>query len=428
MMKRILTITLTVAACLVLTTSCSKDLFDKKAYDEYVSYQFMIDNVDTNHDWCLTKTGTTVFTVPESANYYGIQVLTDNPYTVATAEIATEGACSGGKVKLTYTVPLTHQTLYAVVVNSNGGALGVVPFNYGTPALDVNADNLQRNGIYHEPTYQTFTYLYETTFPLPDDFDYNDLVLRVTKSYTADSHQVDLTVTVVAAGTLLPYAAAIQLAGVRYDDITSVEIVEGERLDKDYPFPRTFIESDRTLVRGRSGEAVISLFENVHWVLNRKFDDLGNILALKYNTSPVDVDKLSGTVPAVSATYRITCKDTETAHSITFDRIDPFVVNQAKMEKSMSLGIWEVHTYACKFNGVLRDVFKDRSAYDNHISWALAIPKPDFRYPLEGIALCTYNNETGETFGPYAGYASWMQNHNAYHNWFQTETVPDLLY
>jgi len=48
--------------------------------------------------------------------------------------------------------------------------------------------------------------------------------------------------------------------------------------------------------------------------------------------------------------------------------------------------------------------------------------------PLEGIALCTYNNETGETFGPYAGYASWMQNHNAYHNWFQTETVPDLLY
>lgn len=416
------------AACLLLTTSCSKDLFDKEAYNELVDYQFMIDNVDPEQDWCLTKTGTITITVPASPNYYGVMILTENPYESRTSEITAEGVCEKEQVKLSYCVPLTQNTLYAVVFNSNGSSLGMIPFTYGTAQLDITPENLQRDGIYHIPSYQTFTYLYESTFPMPEDFDYNDLVLRITKSYTPDSHQVDLTVTVVAAGTLLPYAAAIQLAGVKYDDITSVEIVNGQQLDKDYPFPRTLIESDKTLVRGRSGEAVISLFENVHWALNPKYDELGKILALKYNTSHVDVDRISGTVPAVSATYRITFKDWETARAITFNRIDPFIINQAKMDQYMELGIWETHTYPYKFCGVTRDIFTDKSAYDNHISWALVIPKPNFRYPLEGIAMCTYNQLTGEIFGPYEGYALWMQNHTAHHRWYMTESEPQLLY
>lgn len=39
------------AAMLMATTSCNKNQFDQEIYNEEVSIQFMIDNVDKQHDW-----------------------------------------------------------------------------------------------------------------------------------------------------------------------------------------------------------------------------------------------------------------------------------------------------------------------------------------------------------------------------------------
>ena len=275
---------LSVAVVALSLTSCSKELFDQEQYDELVENQFMIDNADPNHDWCLTKNDTVLIMAPD-ADIYRVQVLTADPYLTPGSEIAADGVCYNSEVQLTYTVPDVTTMLYLAALDENGNYLGVAPFVYGSKSLEVTKASLTKSNVIYEPVPQTFTYLYESTFPIPDDFDYNDMVLRITKTYTYLSTQVDLQVSVVAAGTTDSYAAAIHLGGVMYDDVLNVEILDGDPMDEGYSFQRSLITQSGTLIRGRNGEAVIRLFENVQWVFNKKLSDMGTIKGIKYNTS-----------------------------------------------------------------------------------------------------------------------------------------------
>lgn len=408
-------------------TSCNKELFDQEQYDELVDNQFMIDNADPNHDWCLTKNDTLLIKAPD-ADIYRVQVLTADPYLVQGSEIAADGVCYNAEAQLTYTVPDVTTMLYLAALDVNGNYLGVAPFTYGSKSLVVTKASLIKSNVIYPPVPQTFTYLYESTFPIPDDFDYNDLVLRISKSYTTLSTQVDLKVAVVAAGTANPFAAAIYLGGVNYDDVMSVEILDGDPMDEGYSFQRSLITQSGTLIKGRNGEAVIRLFEHVHWVFNKQLTDMGAIEGIKYNTSHEVKEHVSAEIEPVVRTFRITCKTREVARSITFDRIDPFLVCNTKYDQVMDAGIWEIHTYQYKFTGILRDCFTDKNAYDNHVSWALVIPKGDFRYPLEGVSMCTYQKEIDATFGPYEGFANWLKNHLTNHDWYLHVTREQLLY
>lgn len=408
-------------------TSCNKELFDQEQYDELVDNQFMIDNADPNHDWCLTKNDTLLIKAPD-ADIYRVQVLTADPYLVQGSEIAADGVCYNAEAQLTYTVPDVTTMLYLAALDVNGNYLGVAPFTYGSKSLVVTKASLIKSNVIYPPVPQTFTYLYESTFPIPDDFDYNDLVLRISKSYTTLSTQVDLKVAVEAAGTANPFAAAIYLGGVNYDDVMSVEILDGDPMDEGYSFQRSLITQSGTLIKGRNGEAVIRLFEHVHWVFNKQLTDMGAIEGIKYNTSHEVKEHVSAEIDPVVRTFRITCKTREVARSITFDRIDPFLVCNTKYDQVMDAGIWEIHTYQYKFTGILRDCFTDKNAYDNHVSWALVIPKGDFRYPLEGVSMCTYQKEIDATFGPYEGFANWLKNHLTNHDWYLHVTREQLLY
>ena len=408
-------------------TSCNKELFDQEQYDELVDNQFMIDNADPNHDWCLTKNDTLLIKAPD-ADIYRVQVLTADPYLVQGSEIAADGVCYNAEAQLTYTVPDVTTMLYLAALDVNGNYLGVAPFTYGSKSLVVTKASLVKSNVIYPPVPQTFTYLYESTFPIPDDFDYNDLVLRISKSYTTLSTQVDLKVAVEAAGTANPFAAAIYLGGVNYDDVMSVEILDGDPMDEGYSFQRSLITQSGTLIKGRNGEAVIRLFEHVHWVFNKQLTDMGAIEGIKYNTSHEVKEHVSAEIDPVVRTFRITCKTREVARSITFDRIDPFLVCNTKYDQVMDAGIWEIHTYQYKFTGILRDCFTDKNAYDNHVSWALVIPKGDFRYPLEGVSMCTYQKEIDATFGPYEGFANWLKSHLTNHDWYLHVTREQLLY
>jgi hypothetical protein len=67
-------------------------------------------------------------------------------------------------------------------------------------------------------------------------------------------------------------------------------------------------------------------------------------------------------------------------------------------------------------------------AYNNNVSWALVVPKRDFRYPIEGMPLSTYNSELDATFGPYDTFAEWMKNHQVSVDWYLNVTRPQLVY
>ncbi len=416
------TLILLLGSILTLTVaSCKKELFDPDAYNEYVDYQFMIDNMDRTHDWKLTKHSTITVTTPD--NVRSVQVLTANPHVSALSEIAADGICYGNTATLSYSVPSGQTELFLAALSFSGNYMGVVPFSYGTTTLDLNAQPLQTAGMLANPTPQTFTYLYEANFPEPGDFDYNDCVLRVNKSYTDASNQVLLTVTLSALGTQKQVAAAIHLGGFKYDDILSVEIVNGEQMDKDYPFSRRMTGSDDPLVKGRNDEAVINLFEDGHWVLTKEKLSNGSIERRVLNTTRSQNETYSSLAAPVTTTYCISFKSRELARQLTFENIDPFIL------EDFNGSIWEVHTYYYKFNDVLKDIFRgNASAYDNHVSWSVAVPKKDFRYPVEGMALGTFSNESGGLFGPYDGFTYWVQNHLSNTDWYLHPTRPQLLY
>ncbi len=424
-MKRITINALIYSTLIALTaTSCNKDVFDQKLYDESVNFQFMVDNVDETHDWCLTKNDT--MDIQVSSDIYDVQILTENPYTSTTAEIAAEGVCYGNKATLYFTLPINQTTIYIAALDKDGKYLGVVPTTYNIKEVSLSTKDLLSSTTINTPTPQTFSFLYDCNFPLPGSFDYNDMVLRIYKNLpdVANSYLVDLNVTLEACGANQLYAAAIQLEDISYDDISKVEIVGGKPLDEGYPLQRQFIESGNVLSRGRHGEAVINLFESAQWALAKQKDELGDIPVINYNVTYLDVEGKSATVIPVSATYRITFKDRAKARSLTFDRIDPFIVHQVS-----NGGIWEVHTYNHKFDETLRELyFGQQIVYDNHISWAVVIPQGDFRYPQEGMSMANYDKETGEVFGPYLNFAEWMKNHNSYRDWYLKLDYPRFVY
>lgn len=137
-----------------------------------------------------------------------------------------------------------------VALASDGSYLGYRPLDYGTKTLDMTNYTSQGRSSAREPKAQTFTYLYEASFPEPGDFDYNDVVMRVTKSYGLASYVVLLTVKLEAVGIRKQVAAGIHLGGVKYDDIYKVELVSRQKLDNDYPMPRRYIQSNDHLMRG----------------------------------------------------------------------------------------------------------------------------------------------------------------------------------
>ena len=417
----------TIVLSAFLLSSCEKEKFDKNLYNELVDLQFLIDNVDKEHGWSLTHSDT-VTILNTGEEIYSVQVLTKNPYRERGAEIAAEGVCflneqrDGYSTTLAYTLPLIQREAYIAAKRKDGSYIGVTAFEVGKDTVDIGYTLIPLGSILQEPTAQTFTYLYEEGFPIPGDFDFNDLVLRISKQTGEYSYQVDLKVTVEAVGAIKSYAAAILLAGVNYDDISNVEILDGEAMDKGYPLMRLNITNEQTLLKSRNGEAVINLFESGHYVLNHELNSVGSVQTLFYNTESTPTEKTSQSVAPVTRTYRIHFKN-RNSRMLTFDQIDPFLVQE------YNGGLWEIHTYRYKFEETLHSIYGGKADfYDNHISWAIVVPKSDFRWSIENIPLGTYNSSTGETFGPYTSFAEWMKDHTQNNDWYERVAYPRYLY
>lgn len=412
------------AAMLMVTTSCNKDQFDKDIYNDEVDIQFMIDNVDKQHDWNLTHSSS-IYIKTDTEKICSVQLLTENPYTSTDAEIIAESVVFGSAQELAYTLPITKNSAYAVAYDVYGNPLGYTEFLFEDISLELSLAILKKQDTFYKPDYQAFTYLYESTFPMPDDFDFNDCVLRISKRNPelGNSLVVDLTVTLEAVGAGELYAGAIQLDGIRMEDIEKVEIVGGKAMDDGYPIdPATFIKNKDVWQEGKTHNVLIRLFECAQFAISKKQDYAGDIAIIRYNTARTDRENYSATVDPLTVTYRIYFKDADKAHSLTFDRIDPFIIHQ------YNIGHFEVHTYAHKFDLCISNLDTNLKAYDNHISWAVVIPKGDFRYPIENMPLSTFNADVDATFGPYDGFATWMGNHLISRDWYLTPTRPQLLY
>ena len=391
-----------VVASLFTLNSCRRMETSNAQWREIVQTIYPVDTVDAYHTWNLLEDRALTIAVRlADSDITHIQVLSGNPYEEDSVEILAERPCkSEQQVNPSFKVPAVGQKLYVAAINSQGKYY-VMPVGDKTK-ISIGGSSVIDKGVLHRPIYQTFTYLFEEDYPYPGDFDFNDVVFRISQQPVNDS-TLKIQVTLAAVGATKQVGAAIRLPYISYADVEKVTIDEGTRFDEDYTIDRYYIANDEVLSNGRDGSAVINLFDDAHWSMSAKVS-MGQVKRMYYNTRKYDVLNESSIVPAVSRSYNVHLKN-------------GFNV--------------EVHTYQYKYDEALWDYTNGSGGEDDRVPWALLVPDADFHYPVEGIALGMYRN--GLVSGAYSRYnhsfGQWGRNRNSSTDWWLFDNAtPQLVF
>lgn len=406
-----------VLAAAVTAMSChEKDLFDKDTYRYYVHLSYPVDTLAADHPWTLLRRISIPVIADAADNSISeVRIYNAHPFTEANAETVAQATVAPGETaKLTFDVAQTQEVMYAMLVGRSGKCY-ITPFTASQGTVNFSGGKTKTYDMVPEPRMQTFTYLYESSFPAADDFDYNDLVLRLSRS-NPQPNILQLRVTLAAAGCSKKVAGAIRLPGIRYEDVERVEIEEGYPFIESYPQLKNILNTDEPVCRSRSGEAVVCLFEDAHYALSATVNELGVLTYMPYNTNPYPDGKTSQKVPLKTRTYNIYTKIGVSTDSLLLGNLDPFII-----ERSGEV-YFEVHTYKHKFSEVLWEYLgDDKRSYDDYLSWALTIPSATFRYPVEEVPLGTHRD--GELYGAYGtkghSFGEWVRNSQVAYDWWQ---------
>lgn len=443
-MRKSLIITL-IAGVVVMVgvTSCSKNVYDENTHRDLIHYFSAVDSVDQQHEWKLSEFKSYRYQVP-SGNYQQLRIYSANPLTSSKAELMHQIFVSGNQSGvLSVDVPYQITTLYAAIVDASGNlTVASFPSSQGSETtIDFTAATTGTALSTLKP--QTYTYLFEENYPEPGDYDYNDVVLRVSQQRTA-VNQITVTVTLSAVGAAKQIAGCIRLVGYSYDTVDSVYTTTGVTFNDGindqtlYPFGDIF--SDKTvahslLMKGRNQEAVLNLFCDAHWAMAFNLDaDYGLFTRKKYNVIDPNSDSYNTDTYQTRATrtlsYVVTFKNDDYTISrldnFTLNDIDPFIITY------YNGGNWETHVEQFKSAKVLANYsvasFKD-------LPWALMVPTGDFRYPLEGnemgyrkrvesgaVAMIGAYTTTGHSFG------EWAEDHTRFLDWYLYLTNASMVY
>lgn len=397
-------------------SSCRrKDIFSKEVYKGITHGVYPVDTLDEFNTWSLLKNMMVRVTADIPIDdLEKVEILSANPYGLS-SEILAEEQISFGETKwLAFDLPNTQEAFCAALV-TKGGKYYVKEFPVSDTDLSFSSGGVINSGTFYKPSYQTYTYLFEQSFPNPTDFDYNDVVLRISKQAMSES-VLNITVTLAAASAPESMAGLIRLPDIPYDMVENVKIIEGTPMDYEYPMTRFKLNTNKTLTKGRDGKAVIALFECAHWSLSHETMKMGNIAYIKYNTTHYENEGEALHKPIQTRTYEITVKEGLDVRYLPLSDIDPFLIT------TYNSVYFEIHTYPYKFDEVIWEyIGKDKRAYDDHLAWALLIPDATFRYPIEEMPLGTFRN--GELFGAYGKYnhsfGQWCRNHETSIDWWQ---------
>ena len=413
----------------LLLTSCSKDVFDEDDYNKIIDEASPVDSVDAKHTWELTQDRIYVVEADVNVGAKSVLILPDNPLTALNTEVMAESAIEdGGRVMMAATVPTRYSELYAALVDANG-LYTVVSFPVETTVINfsnVKSTNLQKS-LKARLVQQKLVYCFEEEMPEPGDYDYNDVILRLSRE-VVDSRHLKIEVELVAVGGSKQLAAGLRLVGYQAEDIDSVTIEGGGSFDLGgykYNVPlekmaSPLFESSSLLQSGRNGEAVLYLFEDAHWAMGEDLDVTNQIFRRKrYNVS-----KLYGNdymiLPTRTEVYHVYFKSGQNINGFTPGMFDPFVLSPYYGT------IWELHCYRDRNAQVTREYTLAKS---KNLPWALMIPYASFRYPLEGVNIGFSRN--GILFGAYmnmgCSFGEWAQDRTKCLDWYTSPTFNQIF-
>ena len=413
MRKSLIIIIIACVSVVLGTTSCNKNVYDENTHQQLIHYYSSVDSVDQQHMWQLSQTKSLRYQVP-SGSYEQLRIYTANPLTSSSAELMNQIYVSGGQSGvLSINVPYQLTTLYAALVDSNEN-LSVTSFSSSQSSISFTDVTTGQAKTSINP--QTYTYLFEENNPEPGDYDYNDVVLRVSHQRTGEK-QLTIKVTVSAVGATKQIAGCIRLVGYRFQDIDTVYTTTGKSFNDGINTQMLYFHKETDfLIEGRNHEAVLNLFCDAHWAMAFNLSaDYGLFQRKKYNvsTSTSDDYQLRSTR---TLSYVIEFNSSSALDNFTFDTIDPFIITD------YNAGTWETHTEQFKSAQVLHEYFVPSF---KDLPWALMVPQADFLYPLEGneigyrkrtesgvVAMSGVYTTLGHSFG------EWAEDRNNYLDWY----------
>ena len=381
----------------LLLSSCVRNMFDQQKYEEIVEDQSPVPDIDSNHDWMLCKSQILMVDISGLEDIERIRVFTDNPAEFSSASVVGEAYVSEKSVvSMSITYPNTLKFLYAAAIDDEDNYT-VVPFdpsasdvvNFSHPVA-----NKKKMPFFYQP--QIYTYLYEEEFPDPGDYDYNDVVLRVSMEHS-EKREVRINVELAAVGGVKQMAAAMRLVGFRFDDVESVKIVDDASFDVvggvELPDQmRTFIKEKAPLLKGLNNEAVINLFADSHWATGDRIDtDYGIVTRKRYNVSYEKNDTYGKFYPR-ELTYIVNFKENVDVNYLSQIALDPFIL------LDYNGGKWEIHTYNYNSAQVL---FPHPEVDSKNLPWVLCIPSGTFYWPLHAVAIGYQAKSKRFTYGAY---------------------------
>ena len=408
-----------VAFCAMLLTgvSCQREVFDEKKYEELLDSICPVDSIDINHNWVLTTTTDLLVMMPEGMNAEKVQILTSNPRQSGNAQIVGQAYVPDGEKRMMrISFPSTLSTLYAALVDRNG-KYTLEEFIPGEQSLvSFSKPIFESEEISYEPQLQTYTYCFEEEYPKPGDYDYNDVVLRISQERTGRT-EMRYHVTLTAVGANKQVGACLRLVDVPYNDVESVSTVNDLSFNvangKTISDQMMYVLTDKSLfTKGRHDEVVLNLFVDAHWATGEKMDDnFGMMGRKKYNVTKGTSGTTQMMVPR-EITYVVTFKDENILNNMSLDQLDPFIVEE------FNGGRWEVHTYEYRHAQVLYPYTGSKIA---KLPWAFKIPSGTFRWPLEGVNI-GFIIDGKILFGAYAteghSFGEWAMDHSRFLDWY----------
>ena len=401
---------------MIVVTGCVRNQFDLQRYEEIVDEMSPVVDVDENHDWQLSTTKSLMVDLTGLEDIVRIQILTDNPVATDQATLVGEAfVTSKAVVPMTITYPNLQEKLYVAAIDSEE-RYTIVTFepkvkdvvNFSNPIID-------KKKLTNLNQLQIFTYLFEEEYPEPGDYDYNDIVVRLSMRRTG-LQEVHINVELAAVGASKQLAFAIRLFGYKATDIEKVTTVDNASFDVvgGVAFPdqmRTVMKEKDLLLTGIYQEAVLNIFADAHWATGDKLNaDYGVMTRKRYNVSNTKND-IYGTFIPREITYVVTFKDGVDIDYLSLGQLDPFVIEQYNSAN------WEIHTYAFHNSQVL-------SPYPGQVitslPWALCVPNSTFRWPIHAVAVG--GRKQGASSGAYHtfdhSFGEWAQDKSRSTDWY----------
>ncbi|MBP3775378.1 MAG: LruC domain-containing protein [Prevotella sp.] len=399
-----------------MISSCVRDNFKYYGYEDQLEGYFPVDSIENGHTWTLTSECSSFVkgSVPGAAKLY---ILSGNPFTTTGVEILAETTTESRVSKqMTYMVPTAQSKVFAAVLDEDGNYLRLVQAS--TNQETINLDNTVPSGTPNTVTPQRIFYCFEADYPNPGDWDYNDVVMSITKEPTDNEEVVALKVRLDAVGYLSQIAAAVRLVGYGYDEVDITQD-EASTFYREQDRQRLFIKQSDVKLKALNGDAVINLFDDAHLAMFHLASD-GSVYRRYFNTIENPSSSNNGaTQSPMTVTFYLNFHDAYLARSFTLAEVDPFILVQYG---TAGENFWEVHTHPYKLTEILYNYYNGAAqSYNNGFSWALAIPYGKFRYPLEEQPIGMRKNsivsgayqESGHSFG------EWMLDHAKAQDWYE---------